>query len=117
MIYALEEDNIHEDSKYYWLTKLAAECTADKMVPDYISEKMMLELKGLCYPSMGCRSFGIVRHYDKSGNQILNGKKKGTLKIWPTFNQGVVTMHFQVKVIWKDSGIFSMKDLNFVTEQ
>lgn len=93
LIYALEEDNIHEDSKYYWLTKLAAECTADKMVPDYISEKMMLELKGLCYPSMGCRSFGIVRHYDKSGNQILNGKKKGTLKIWPTFNQGVVTIN------------------------
>lgn len=54
LIYALEEDNINEDGKYYWLTKLAAECTADKMVPDYISEKMMLELKGMCYPSMGC---------------------------------------------------------------
>lgn len=92
LIYALEEDNIHEDSKYYWLTKLCAECTADKMVPDYISEKMMLELKGLCYPSMGCRSFGIVRHYDKNGKQTFN-KKKGEAKIWPTFNQGVVTLN------------------------
>lgn len=92
LIYALEEDNIHEDSKYYWLTKLSAECTADKMVPDYISEKMMLELKGLCYPSMGCRSFGIVRHYTKDGKQTFN-KKKGTPKVWPTFNQGVVTLN------------------------
>lgn len=92
LIYALEEDNINEDGKYYWLTKLSAECTADKMVPDYISEKMMLELKGLCYPSMGCRSFGIVRYYDKSGKQTFN-KKKGTPKIWPTFNQGVVTIN------------------------
>ena len=92
LIYALEEDNIHEDSKYYWLTKLSAECTADKMVPDYISEKMMLELKGICYPSMGCRSFGLVRYYDKNGKQTFN-KKKGTPRIWPTFNQGVVTLN------------------------
>ncbi|MCM1217728.1 MAG: anaerobic ribonucleoside-triphosphate reductase [Lachnospiraceae bacterium] len=92
LIYALEEDNINEDGKYYWLTKLSAECTADKMVPDYISEKMMLELKGLCYPSMGCRSFGIVRYYDKNGKQTMN-KKKGTPKVWPTFNQGVVTIN------------------------
>ena len=92
LIYALEEDNIHEDSKYYWLTKLSAECTADKMVPDYISEKMMLELKGICYPSMGCRSFGLVRYYDKNGKQTFN-KKKGAPRIWPTFNQGVVTLN------------------------
>lgn len=92
LIYALEEDNINEDSKYYWLTKLSAECTADKMVPDYISEKMMLELKGICYPSMGCRSFGLVRYYDKNGKQTFN-KKKGTPRIWPTFNQGVVTLN------------------------
>lgn len=92
LIYALEEDNIKENSKYYWLTKLCAECTADKMVPDYISERMMLEIKGLCYPSMGCRSFGIVRYYDKNGKQTFN-KKKGKPKIWPTFNQGVVTIN------------------------
>ena len=63
LIYVLEEDNIHEDSKYWYLTKLAAKCTAKRMVPDYISEKKMLELKvdkngkGHCYPCMGCRSF------------------------------------------------------------
>ena len=56
-LYILEEDNIHEDSKYWYLTELAAECTAKRMVPDYISEKVMLQLKGDCYPSMGCRSF------------------------------------------------------------
>jgi ribonucleoside-triphosphate reductase len=92
LIYALEEDNIHEDSKYYWLTKLSAQCTADKMVPDYISEKMMLEQKGICYPSMGCRSFALVRYYDSDGNQTKN-KKKGTPKVWPSFNQGVVTIN------------------------
>lgn len=63
LIYVLEEDNIHEDSKYWNLTQLAAECTAKRMVPDYISEKKMKELKvdkngeGHCYPCMGCRSF------------------------------------------------------------
>ena len=63
LLYVLEEDNIHEDSKYWYLTKLAAECTAKRMVPDYISEKVMKELKkneygeGDCYPCMGCRSF------------------------------------------------------------
>ena len=57
LIYTLEEDNIHEDSPYYYLTKLAAKCTARRMVPDYISEKKMLELKGDVYPCMGCRSF------------------------------------------------------------
>ncbi len=63
LIYVLEEDNIHEDSKYWYLTQLAAKCTAKRMVPDYISEKKMLELKvdkngeGHCYTCMGCRSF------------------------------------------------------------
>ena len=63
LIYVLEEDNIHEDSKYWYLTRLAAECTAKRMVPDYISEKIMFENKvdkngeGHCYPCMGCRSF------------------------------------------------------------
>ena len=58
LIYVLEEDNIHEDSPYYYLTKLAAKCTAKRLVPDYISEKVMKQLKGdNCFPSMGCRSF------------------------------------------------------------
>ena len=57
LIYVLEEDNIREDSKYWYLTKLAAKCTAKRMVPDYISEKVMLELKGDVYVCMGCRSF------------------------------------------------------------
>ena len=62
-MYVLEEDTMNEDSKYFYLTKLAAECTAKRLVPDYISEKVMLELKknelgdGECYPCMGCRSF------------------------------------------------------------
>lgn len=57
LIYVLEPDNITEDSKYWYLTKLAAKCSAKRLVPDYISEKKMLEMKGACYPSMGCRSF------------------------------------------------------------
>ena len=57
LIYVLEEDNIHSDSKYWYLTELAAKCTAKRLVPDYISEKIMLKLKGDCYPCMGCRSF------------------------------------------------------------
>ena len=57
LLYVLEEDNIKEDSEYYYLTRLAAKCTAKRMVPDYISEKIMKQLKGDCYPCMGCRSF------------------------------------------------------------
>ena len=57
ILYVLEEDNIHERDKYYYLTELAAKCTAKRMVPDYISEKKMLEYKGDCFPCMGCRSF------------------------------------------------------------
>ena len=78
LLYILEEDNIHEDSKYWYLTKLAAECTAKRMVPDYISEKMMLKLKGDAYPCMGCRSF-------------LTPSPEH--KYYGRFNQGVVTLN------------------------
>jgi len=88
LIYVLEEDNIHEDSKYYYLTKLAAKCTAKRMVPDYISEKKMLELKidkngnGNCYTCMGCRSF-LTPYVDENGKPKYYGR----------FNQGVVTIN------------------------
>ena len=83
LIYVLEEDNIHEDSKYWYLTKLAAQCTAKRMVPDYISEKIMKKLKdGNCYTCMGCRSFLTVYHDE-------NDKPK----FYGRFNQGVVTLN------------------------
>ena len=88
LIYVLEEDNIREDSKYWYLTKLAAKCTAKRMVPDYISEKKMLELKidkngnGNCYPCMGCRSF-LTPYVDENGQPKYYGR----------FNQGVVTVN------------------------
>jgi ribonucleoside-triphosphate reductase len=88
LIYVLEEDNIHEDSKYWYLTELAAKCTAKRMVPDYISEKKMLELKvdkngnGNCYTCMGCRSF-LTPYVDENGNPKYYGR----------FNQGVVTIN------------------------
>ncbi len=83
LIYVLEEDNIREGSKYWELTKLAAKCTAKRMVPDYISEKVMKNLKqGYCYPCMGCRSFLTVYHDEK--------KKP---KFYGRFNQGVVTLN------------------------
>ena len=83
LIYVLEEDNIREDSKYWYLTKLAAECTAKRMVPDYISEKVMSELKdGNCYPCMGCRSF-LNLYKDENGKYKFYGR----------FNQGVVTLN------------------------
>ena len=89
LIYVLEEDNIHEDSKYYYLTKLAAQCTAKRMVPDYISEKVMKETKvdkngeGHCYTCMGCRSF-LTPYVDP---------KTGKPKYYGRFNQGVVTIN------------------------
>ena len=89
LIYVLEEDNIHEDSPYYYLTKLAAKCTARRMVPDYISEKKMLELKidkngeGHCYTCMGCRSF-LTPYVDPVTNAP---------KYYGRFNQGVVTIN------------------------
>ena len=83
LIYVLEEDNIHKDSKYWYLTKLAAECTAKRMVPDYISEKIMKKLKdGNCYPCMGCRSFLTV-YKDENDKYKFYGR----------FNQGVVTLN------------------------
>ena len=88
LIYVLEEQNIHEDSPYYYLTKLAAKCTARRMVPDYISEKKMLELKvdkngdGHCYTCMGCRSF-LTPYVDENGKPKYYGR----------FNQGVVTIN------------------------
>lgn len=82
LLYVTEEDNIHEDSPYFYLTKLAAKCTAKRMVPDYISEKMMLELKGDCYPCMGCRSF-LTPYKDENGKPKYYGR----------FNQGVVTIN------------------------
>ena len=73
LLYVLEEDNIHEDSKYFWLTKLAAKCTAKRMVPDYISEKKMKELKNDdTYPCMGCRSFLTVDRYSEKVGNISN---------------------------------------------
>ena len=94
LIYVLEEDNITEDSKYWFLTELAAECTSKRLVPDYISEKMMLELKGDVYTCMGCRSFLTVdRFTDKVGN-IANAKNfdPNKHKYYGRFNQGVVTI-------------------------
>ena len=83
LIYVLEEDNIHEDSKYYYLTKLAAKCTAKRIVPDYISEKKMKEYKeGNCFPVMGCRS-NLSPWKDENGNYKFYGR----------FNQGVVTIN------------------------
>ncbi len=96
LIYVLEEDNIREDSKYWYLTKLAAKCTAKRMVPDYISEKVMLELKGDVYVCMGCRSFLTPDRFtdDNIGNLANAGNydpKKH--KYYGRFNQGVVTIN------------------------
>ncbi len=88
LLYVLEEDNVHKGSKYYYLTELAAKCTAKRMVPDYISEKIMKKLKidkngnGQCYPCMGCRSF-LTPYVDENGNPKYYGR----------FNQGVVTIN------------------------
>ena len=88
LVYVLEEDNIHKDSPYYYLTELAAKCTAKRMVPDYISEKIMLKLKvdkngeGHCYTCMGCRSF-LTPYVDENGKPKYYGR----------FNQGVVTIN------------------------
>ena len=91
LIYALDEDNIYQDSKYYYLTELAAKCTAKRMVPDYISAKVMKELKGGVWPSMGCRSFLTP---DRTTENVANAKNwvKGH-KYYGRFNQGVVTIN------------------------
>ena len=96
LIYALEEDNVRPGSKYYYLTELAAKCTAKRMVPDYISEKIMKELKqNNCYTCMGCRSF--LTPYKDS---------KGKYKFYGRFNQGVVTINLV------DVALSSKKDMN-----
>ena len=96
LIYVLEEDNIHDDSPYYYLTQLAAKCTARPMVPDYISEKKMLELKGDVYPCMGCRSFLTPDRFTDAGvGNIANAGNyvPGKHKYYGRFNQGVVTIN------------------------
>ena len=96
LIYVLEEDNIHDDSPYYYLTQLAAKCTARRMVPDYISEKKMLELKGDVYPCMGCRSFLPPDRFTDAGvGNIANAGNyvPGKHKYYGRFNQGVVTIN------------------------
>lgn len=96
LIYVLDEDNIYENSKYYYLTKLAAECTAKRMVPDYISAKIMKELKGDVYPCMGCRSFLTPDRFTDAGIGNLADAKNYTTdkhKYYGRFNQGVVTIN------------------------
>lgn len=95
LIYVLEEDNIYEDTKYFYLTELAARCTAKRMVPDYISEKKMKELKeGNCFPVMGCRS-ALTPWKDENGKYQFYGR----------FNQGVVTINL-VDVALSSGGDF-----------
>ena len=113
LLYVLEEDNIHESSKYWYLTELAAKCTAKRMVPDYISEKMMKELKkneygeGECYPCMGCRSFLTPDRSISLGN-IAKAKNyvPGKGKYYGRFNQGVVTINLP------DVALSSAKDMD-----
>ncbi len=96
LIYVLEEDNVHEDSKYWYLTELAAKCTAKRMVPDYISEKVMLELKGDVYTCMGCRSFLTPDRFTDAGvGNIAHALNyvPGKHKYYGRFNQGVVTVN------------------------
>ena len=100
LIYVLDEDNIREGSRYYYLTKLAAQCTAKRMVPDYISAKKMKELKGDVYPCMGCRSF-LTPDNEKQPEGLCNAGNKaqagdyfdGQHKYYGRFNQGVVTIN------------------------
>ncbi len=105
LLYVLEEDNIKKDSKYYYLTKMAAECCAKRLVPDFISEKIMKELKvdangdGNCYPCMGCRSF-LTPYVDE----------KGKAKYYGRFNQGVVTINLA------DVALSSDKDFDLFWE-
>ncbi len=96
LIYTLEDDNIHEDSPYWYLTELAAKCTARRMVPDYISEKKMKELKGDVYTCMGCRSFLTPDRFTDAGvGNIANAGnyEPGKHKYYGRFNQGVVTIN------------------------
>ena len=104
ILYVLEEDNIRPGSKYYYLTELAAKCTAKRMVPDYISEKKMLEYKGDCYPCMGCRSFLTPDHTLENianDNTYVKGHK-----YYGRFNAGVVTINLA------DVGLSANKDFD-----
>ena len=95
LLYVLEEDNIHENSPYWYLTKLSAQCTAKRLVPDYISEKKMKELKeDNCFPNMGCRSF-LAPWKDEQGNYKFYGR----------FNQGVVTINLPDVAFSSDGNI------------
>ena len=95
LVYVLEEDNIEENSPYYYLTELAAKCTAKRMVPDYVSEKVMLELKGDVYPPMGCRSFLTPDRFTEKTHNMPHAKNyaEGKHKYYGRFNQGVVTIN------------------------
>ena len=107
LIYVLEDDNVDEVSEYYYLTELAAKCTAKRMVPDYISEKKMKELKGDVYTCMGCRSFLTADRSYKKGNLANAGNyKEGEHKYYGRFNQGVVTINLV------DIGLSAGKDMN-----
>ena len=109
LIYVLEEDNVTEDSKYWYLTELAAKCTAKRMVPDYISEKVMLELKGDVYTCMGCRSFLTPDRFTDAGvGNVANAKNyvEGKHKYYGRFNQGVVTVNLV------DIGLSANRDMN-----
>ena len=109
LIYVLEEDNVREGTPYWYLTKLAAECTAKRMVPDYISEKKMLELKGDVYVCMGCRSFLTPDRFTDTGvGNIANAGnyEPGKHKYYGRFNQGVVTINLP------DIALSSGRDVN-----
>ncbi len=96
LIYVLQDDNVAKDSKYFYLTELAAKCTAKRMVPDYISEKKMLEFKGDVYPCMGCRSFLTPDRFTDAGKGNLADARNfvpGKHKYYGRFNQGVVTLN------------------------
>ena len=111
LLYVLEEDNIHENSKYWYLTELAAKCTAKRLVPDYISEKVMKENKinkygdGDCYPCMGCRSFLTPWTVEGNPSKALN-YQEGKGKYYGRFNQGVVTINLP------DVGLSANKDID-----
>ena len=109
LIYVLEEDNVREGTPYWYLTCLAAECTAKRMVPDYISEKKMLELKGDVYVCMGCRSFLTPDRFTDAGvGNIANAGnyEEGKHKYYGRFNQGVVTINLP------DIALSSGRDMN-----
>lgn len=118
LLYVLEEDNVHENSKYFYLTQMAAKCSAKRLVPDYISEKKMKEYKmpkdqvdvvkyGECYPNMGCRSFLSVDETRNGWNNIARAKNyDGKPKYYGRFNQAVVTINLP------DVGLSAHKDMD-----